>query len=394
MSESTILAEAQSMAAEITEMRRRFHQNPETGLDTKNTAAFVLEKLKEYGYAPQPIGTNSVTATVGRGGGKVFLLRADMDALEMPEESGLPFASVVPNKAHCCGHDLHTAMLLGAAKILKAHEDEIEGTVKLLFQAGEENMQGGRDVLKAGILENPKVDAGMAIHVNSLVKPCRYLVFTGPTCASSDLFTIKIKGLGCHGARPEEGVDPLNVAAHIHIALQELQAREIKAGETGVLTIGCMQGGSTFNVIPDEAIMKGTIRTYNNAIREHLIQRLKDIVAGVAQTFRAEATVEMSDNYTIPLVADAEISKQAFAALREMVPADGVVPMNKSFPGSEDFAFITNEIPCTFVILGANAVPGTKYGQHHPKVVFNEDCLPYGAAAHVQVAIEWLKNNH
>ena len=394
MSTKSIYEEAQEMNDELIAMRRHIHQNPETGLDTVNTAAFVTEKLKEYGYDPKPIGKNSVTATVGKGSGKVFLLRADMDALEMPEESGLPFASVVPNKAHCCGHDLHTAMLLGAAKLLKAHEDEIEGTVKLLFQAGEENMQGCRDVINAGILENPKVDAGMAIHVNSIVPAGRVLVFSGPTAASSDLFTIRIHGLGCHGARPEEGVDPLNVAAHIHIALQELQARELKAGDTGVLTIGCMKGGTTFNVIPSEAILMGTIRTYNNTIRERLIDRMKEISTTIAKAFRAEAVVEMSDNYTVPLITDGDVAKNALASLREIFPEDQVRPISLSFPGSEDFAFIGEKIPVTFIALGANAVPGTKYGQHHPKVQFNEVCLPIGAAVHAQVAIGWLRSNH
>lgn len=385
------LKEALAMKDEITEMRRHIHHNPELGLDTRETAGYVIEKLKEFGYDPAPIGTNSVTATVGKGGGKVFLLRADMDALPIQEDSGLPFASKNEGKAHCCGHDLHTAMLLAAAKILKLHEDEIEGTVKLLFQAGEENMQGARDVLKAGILENPHVDAGMAIHVNSLVRPGRLIVFTGPTCASSDLFTIKIKGCGCHGARPEEGVDPLNVATHIHLALQELQARELKAGDTGVLTIGCIKGGTTFNVIPDDAIMMGTIRTYDNAIRERFIERMKTMVADIAHAFRAEAEVIMSENYTIPLVSDAEIAKQTFDDLKQGFP--DVMPLNKSFPGSEDFAFITDKIPAIFIVVGANAVPGTKFGQHHPKVIFNEECLPVGAAAHVETAVNWLKNN-
>lgn len=393
MEREKLIQEAQALSGELTEMRRHLHRHPELGLDTKNTAAFVFDKLTEYGYRPQYIGTNSVTATVGNGGGKVFLLRADMDALQMPEESGLPFASVEPDKAHCCGHDLHTAMLLGAAKLLKAHEAELEGTVKLLFQAGEENMQGGRDVLNAGILKNPDVDAAMAIHVNSIVPCGRLLVFTGAATASSDLFTIHIKGRGCHGSRPDEGIDPLNAAAHIHIALQELQARELAAGETGVLTIGCMQGGTTFNVIPDEAKLMGTIRTYNNEVRENLRQRLQDIVHHTAAAFRAEATVEFSDNYTVPLVCNPELSKQTLTALKALYPGDEVRPMPKSFPGSEDFAFIANEVPSVFVVLGANAVPGTKFGQHHPKVQFNEDCLPIGAAAHTQAAIEWLKHN-
>lgn len=393
MSGKSFDEEAQEMASELTEIRRMIHKNPELGLETKKTADLVVEKLTSMGYTPERIGSNSVTATVGNGDGKVILLRADMDALAMDEESGLPFASTIPGRAHCCGHDLHTTMLLGAAELLKRHEKELSGIVKLLFQAGEENMQGARDVIDAGILENPSVDAAMAIHVNSIVPSKRMIVFSGPTTASSDLFTIKIQGRGGHGSRPDECIDPLNVASHIHIALQELQARELKSGETGVLTIGCMKGGSTFNVIPDEAVMMGTIRTYSKEVREMLISRMKEIINGISRAFCTETSVEFSESYTIPLIADGEMAKQCLTALQELYPDGQIVPMSKSFPGSEDFAFIADKVPTSFIILGANAVPGTKFGQHHPKVQFNEEVLPMGAAAYAQVAKEWLKNN-
>ena len=389
MDNENLIQEAQAMKDELITMRRHFHQHPELGLDTKETADYVEKKLTEYGYAPKRIGHNSVTTTIGNGG-KVLLLRADMDSLPITEESGLPFASEVPGKAHCCGHDLHTAMLLGAAKLLKAHESELKGTVKLFFQAGEENMQGCRDAIEAGILQDPKVNAAMAIHVNSIAMCGRILVLLGST-ASSDLFTIHIKGHGCHGARPEEGVDVLNVASHIDIALQELQAREIRAGQTGVLTVCCIQGGMTFNVFPDEAKMMGTIRTFDTQIRDHLVNRLQEIADGVAKTFRAKVTVEFEKSYTIPLVVDQTMAKEAIADLRKLFPQDQVFPLQQNFPGSEDFSFIAKEVPSIFIALGANAVPGTKFGQHHPKVIFNEDCLPVGAAVHTQFALEWLK---
>lgn len=393
MNGNDFVSEAERMSDELIEIRRSIHRHPELGLDTEKTADLVMEKLMGMGYEPTRIGSNSVTATVGKKTGKVILLRADMDALAMNEESGLPFASEIPGRAHCCGHDLHTTMLLGAAKLLKDHEEELSGTVKLLFQAGEENMQGARDVIEAGILENPSVDAAMAIHVNSTVPSKRMIVFSGPTTASSDLFTIKIKGRGGHGSRPDECIDPLNVAAHILIGLQELQARELKSGETGVLTIGCMKGGSTFNVIPDEAVMMGTIRTYSNQIREMLISRMQMIIEGIATAYRAEVEIVFSDNYTIPLIADAGMAKQSLTALQKIYPEGQVIPMSKSFPGSEDFAFIADKVPTSFIILGANVVPGTKFGQHHPKVQFNEEVLPIGAAAYAQVAKEWLNNN-
>lgn len=392
-SQNIFMKRADEIAEELVQYRRRFHQNPEIGMNTTSTAAFVAEKLTEMGYQPQILGGCGVTATVGKPGGKVLLLRADMDALPMQEESGLEFASQVPGAAHCCGHDLHTAMLLGAARLLKEEESSLEGIVKLMFQPAEENMQGARAMIEAGILENPTVDAAMAIHVNSIAVCGRLLVFAGPTCASSDLFSIKIKGHGGHGSRPEETVDPLNVAAHIHTALQELQARELRAGETGVLTIGCMKGGSTYNVIPNEAVLMGTIRTYNKEIREMLITRMQEIATGIAKVFRAEAAVEFSDNYTIPLVSDKDMAAFAIDALKKALPESQILPMHKSFPGSEDFAFIADKVPTLFIVLGATVKQGVEYGQHHPKVRFNEECLPVGAATYAYLASEWLKNN-
>ena len=273
---NTFLERAMELKEELTANRRWLHQHPELDLETKETTAFVTEKLREMGCNPVPVSPNGVLVTLGPSTGKTFLLRADMDALPIQEESGLPFASSTDGKAHCCGHDLHTAMLLGAAKLLKERESELTGTVKLLFQPGEENMKGAKAMIRQGILESPHVDAAMAIHVNSVVPTGKLLVFTGPACASSDLFTIKIKGRGGHGSTPNKTIDPLNVAAHILISLQELQARELKAGETGVLTIGSIQGGDTFNVIPSEAVMKGTIRTYSSEVQELLIRRMKE----------------------------------------------------------------------------------------------------------------------
>lgn len=392
MQTETLLSRAKEMYPELVTIRREIHSHPETGLDTAGTAAIVKRELKKMGYEPQDIGTNGVTATIGKPG-KTFLLRADMDALQMQEESGLPFASQTPGAAHCCGHDLHTTMLLGAAKLLKEHEGELEGTVKLMFQPGEENMQGARNLIEAGILENPKVDAALSLHVNAHVPCGALLVFSGPACSSSDLFTIEVKGHGGHGSRPHNTIDPLNVASHIHIALQELQARELPGGELGVLTIGCIQGGSTFNVIPSEAVLKGTIRTYDKEIRSMLIQRMQEICDHVAKAFRAEVNVILHDEYTIPLVADAQVSAAAGKALRELFPEQQVRDMKKALPGSEDFAFVSDLVPSTLLGLGASVEPKSPYGQHHPKVQFNENCLPVGAAAEAQVAIQWLKEH-
>lgn len=383
------LERATEIAEKLAEYRQHQHMYPELGTDMKGAAAYVSEQLQAIGCTPQQVGRCGVVCTIGRPGGKVFLLRADMDALPIQEESDLPFASRTPGRAHCCGHDLHTAMLL-AAHLLKERESELDGLVKLMFQPGEETMEGARDMLEAGVLETPHVDAAMAIHVNSIVPTGRMLVFHGPVCASSDLFTIRVYGKGGHGSRPDETVDPINAACHIYVALQELQARELRAGETGVLTVGSIHGGVANNVIPDLVEMKGTIRTYSKEIRQMLIQRLTEISEKVAEAFRSTAKVSMDSAYTIPLVADQQVSAQVRDSLRAMLPDNQVLYLSKPFPASEDFAFIADKVPSAFVILGAAINENPEFGQHHPKVRFDERCLPVGAAAYAQAATQWL----
>ncbi len=387
----TYLQRATQLADELIVHRRTIHKTPEVGNDLPKTTGYVFEQLTRMGCQPHMIG-GGVCCTLGKPG-KTFLLRADMDALPMTEESGLPFASEIPDAAHCCGHDLHTAMLLGAARLLKEREDTLAGTVKLMFQPGEEPLTGARSMLGAGILEGPKVDAAMAIHVNATVPAGALIVFHGPTAASNDIFTIRVTGKGCHGSTPNEGVDPISILCHIHTALQELQARELAAGETGVLTVGHFQAGSAVNVIPDEAVMRGTIRTFNGEVQQQLKERTQEICENVAKAFRGEAVVEFSPNYAIPLVCDEAVAAGVRDALTPVFKPGQVRYVDRHFPGSEDFSFVAQKVPSSFVVLGASIGPDAKYGQHHSKVQFNEMCLPIGAAAYAQAADRWLSSN-
>lgn len=380
---------AVQLAPELIEHRRTIHHKPEVGMALPETTAYVMEQLREMGYAPRALG-GGVVAQVGKPG-RTILLRADMDALPMEEESGLPFASCHPGKAHCCGHDLHTAMLLGAAKLLKEREDALEGTVKLMFQPGEETMEGARSMLAAGVLEDPAVEAAMAIHVNSTVPAGALIVFHGPTAASSDKFTIRVSGKGCHGSRPDEGVDPIAIACHIHTALQEIQARELAAGVIGVLTLGQFHAGTADNVIPGEAVMSGTIRTFDGEVRKRIRSRLVEIAENVARAFRGSAEVTFDERYAIPMVCDETLAAQVRDALTPIFQPGQVRYLAKSFPGAEDFSFVSEKVPTSFVVLGASIGPEVNYGQHHPKVVFAEKCLPVGAAAYAQAAEVWLK---
>ena len=258
---------AQELKDETTQNRRRIHQNAEVGLNLPNTKAFVTEKLHEYGLKPTECG-HGVTATLGKPG-KTLLLRADMDALPMPEESGEPFACPTGETAHACGHDMHTAMLLTAAKMLKENEDALCGTVKLMFQPAEETFEGARDMLENGLLENPPVDAALAYHVAAGKSPVGFVMYndSGVMMASVDGFEITVHGRGSHGANPNLAIDPINVGVHIHLALQELIARESDPTKTCVLTIGQFMAGTAANIIPDTAVLRGTIRTNDKKAR-------------------------------------------------------------------------------------------------------------------------------
>lgn len=392
--------EAEQLRETIIANRHHLHQIPELGLELPRTAAYVEEKLKEMGYEPQRIGSSGIVATVGKGGGKCFLIRADMDALPVEEAADVEFKSTNGNM-HACGHDCHASMLLGAAQLLKNHEDEIEGTVKLMFQPAEETMEGAKMMIEGGVLENPHVDAAMGAHVfTSMPMPVGSVVLMGSRMrmAGSDWFTIHIEGRGCHGAMPNTGVDPLNVMSHIHIALQAINSRELDPMDNLVLTVGQMHGGQTSNVIPNDAMMSGTIRTLKNETRTMVKARMEAMVASVATAFGAKATVEWGAGCPV-LIQNDPLYREVNSYLKEL---EGITFINldemnvpvSSGMGSEDFAYVSNEVPAVFLGIPAGTPQeGYIYPQHHPMARFQDNALPCGAAAYAQVAMEWLKNH-
>ena len=358
------------------------------------------------GLQPVECGRAGLVALVGgKRPGKVFLLRADMDALPIREEADVDFASQ-NGRMHACGHDLHTAMLLGAARLLKAHEDEIEGTVKLMFQPAEEIFEGSHDMIEAGLLENPKVDAALMIHVMAgMPFPAGTVVVSAPgvSAPAADYFDIRVQGKGCHGSMPNTGVDPLTAAAHILIALQEIHARELAMDDRAVLTIGTMNAGTAANVIPDTVTMGGSIRTFDEETRAFLKQRMTDIAQGVAKTFRAEASVTFGSGCPT-LVNDKELSEccgryakellgsRAFT-VAELNAMSGGGSSSKS-AGSEDFAYVSQEVPSVMLALAAGQPEkGYRYPQHHPMVKFDEDALAAGSAVYACMALRWLEEH-
>ena len=392
MPDMEYLKRATEINPEVIANRRYLHQHPELAFDLDNTVRFVKEKLTEMGYAPADCGDHGVVALAGgRKPGKCILIRADMDALPMKEESGLAFSSLTDSAAHTCGHDTHTAMLLGAAKLLKEMEDEIPGTVKLMFQPAEEMGTGAENMLKAGVLENPHVDASFGIHIFAAV-PAGVLVYgNGPMLSSCDVFEITVKGKGGHGSMPNDTVDPIMVGAHILTALESINSREIAPDSFGVLTVGCFQSGSKFNIIPDTAFMTGTIRTFDSEVRAFIKKRLVELAEGTARAYRAEATVSFPTQICA-VNTDKDVARIVGESVAAAVGAPRVIGNFKPIAGSEDFGYITSEVPSTFFGLGGCPTDYPAYPQHSPNIRFNEDAFPVGVAAYVSGAIGWLQS--
>ena len=399
-----ILEEAKSINKELAENRRYLHQHPELSLELPNTKKFVMEKLKEYGYSPLEYGESGVVAIAGgKKEGKVFLMRGDMDALPIQEETGLPYASENDGCMHACGHDCHTSMLLGAAKILKEHEDEIEGTVKLLFQPGEETLVGAREMVDAGVLENPHVDAAMMIHatIGTPIPDGMVGVFGGEPCyASADWFKINVKGKGGHGATPQLSIDPLGAVCAIHSGIQEIVAEHVNPAENCVMTIGEIHGGNTGNVIADTAYLRGTIRTFNEATRETLKESLIRMTEYTAKSRRCTAEVDFTNSCGV-VVCEEKVSEDLLGFTQDMLGANVAVDLRTAFSGllrrvsgSEDFAAIAEKVPSAVALLFiGNTKEGYTYGNHHPKSKFNDDFLYVGTATYANMAMEWLKKN-
>ncbi|MGN0691403.1 MAG: M20 family metallopeptidase [Oscillospiraceae bacterium] len=383
-------SEAKNLKDELTENRRYFHKTAEVGLDMPIAQQYVMDKLTEYGLEPKRCG-HGVTALLGQGA-PVLMLRADMDALPMEEMSGESFACT-SGHAHACGHDFHAAMLLSAAKLLKQSEPQLKGTVKLMFQPAEETFEGSRDMIANGVLESPHVDAALAFHVApGKMLPGLFMYNAGGVMMNSvDGFRIDIRGKGGHGAYPNLSVDPLNMGAHIYLALQELIAREANPERTCVLTVGQLHGGNAANIIPDTAFMEGTLRTNDKAEREKLVRRISETAKGIAAVYGGSAEITVLSDVP-PLICDKEFTEEMAGYMNELGIAKPYPDMKAN--ASEDFAVIAEAVPSAFMYLSAGFTDERgDYSAHNPKVRFNEDVLPLGAAGLAHCAVRWLEEH-
>lgn len=371
--------------------RRFLHQNAEIGLEMPKAVAYVMEQLTKAGLQPQICG-HGVMAQIGNGG-KTLLLRADMDALPMPELSSLPFACPTGSEAHTCGHDFHAAMLLSAAKLLKQQESELKGTVRFMFQPAEETFEGSQDMIQNGILEN--VDAALAFHVAAGKLPIGLVMYndTDTMMFSVDGFRMTIHGRGGHGANPHLAVDPINIGVHIHLALQELIARETNPSHACVLTVGQFSAGSAANIIPDKAVLQGTLRTNNQESRKMLVHRLKEVAEKTADVYGGTVEIEMISQIP-PLVCDKKLVQDMVGYIKELSIPNLQLHPGISSSASEDFAAIAEKVPSAFLYISSGFLDARgEYPPHNPKVLFNEDVCPNGTAALVHCAKRWLEEN-
>lgn len=394
-----ILNQAKKLQPTLAKYRQYLHENAEVGFALSKTATFVEKTLQEMGYTPIRIAKNCRLATIGKPSAKgAFLLRADMDALPIKEKSGEAFACKTGNM-HACGHDMHTAMLLGAAKLLKDNERELKGQVKLLFQPAEEILQGAKTAVDAGVLENVQGAVMIHVMVNTPLKSGTLVVSSGGvTAPAADYFTVEITGKSCHGSAPWNGVDALNASAHFLVALQALSAREISLSTPATLTVGTLQAGTAGNAIADRAVMQGTLRAFDESVREQIKKRIKEIAQSIAKAFKAKAKVSFGGGCPT-LVNDRKLSAFVEKNARELLGEKGVYTSAqlaggetaRRNGGSEDFAYISHKTPSVMLALSAGAIEeGYAYPLHHPKVRFNENVLCIGSAVLAHTALRWF----
>ena len=391
----TILEEAEALADDIVADRRWLHEHPEIGFDLPQTTAYVADRLREIGLEPKEIVPGGLVTTIGDPSrGRCFMLRADMDALPLREETGLPFASQ-NGFMHACGHDAHTAMLLGAARILKAHEAELDGCVKLMFQPDEEGTApdeicGNEAMINAGVLEDPHVDAAAAIHLMPFdFHLGEVATRPGTGFSSIDDIDIVVHGKGGHGSRPNQLVDPFNIACHIFQGAQNLIARELDPNDQAVITFGAMNGGTAANIVPDDVRMLGTLRTVDEGTRARLKKRMTAMCEGIADAFGGSAEVQFLRG--VPSVHNDPALTRELIGYMEELTGRPVTIRDKPISGSDDMSVISQAVPTAYFVVGTGTEDeGVRYPVHNARVVFDESVFAEGAAMTATMALRWL----
>jgi amidohydrolase len=390
---SNYLDEAIELFEYTRDLRRDFHMHPEIGFTEFRTANIVAKELTKMGFEVKTgVGKKGIVAILeGNSTGPVILLRFDMDALPIQEETMAEYASINNGVMHACGHDGHVAVGLTVARILNQHRNEIKGTIKLIFQPAEEGLGGAEHMIVEGILTNPKPDIALALHVWN-EKPVGWLgIVPGPVMAAADSFDVKIIGKGGHGAVPNLCNDPILAASQVINLLQGIVSRNVSPLESAVITVGSIRGGDAFNVIPPEVEMKGTIRTFEPEIREMVIKRFHQIVENVSVALECTSTINIRP-ITPTLVNHPEVTKQV-QQVAERLLSNFQLDFNTITMGSEDMAFIMQEIPgCYFFVGSANKEKKLDASHHHPKFDFDESVLPTAVGLMLASTMKLLTN--
>ncbi len=389
MTAPDFLSAAEELFTYTRTLRRDFHAHPELGFQEVRTAGIVARELRSLGLEVSTgvAETGVVALLEGAQPGPVVLVRFDMDALPVTEETGAPYASQTEGLMHACGHDGHTAIGLTVARLLHARRADLHGTVKFVFQPAEEGLGGAARMVQEGVLEHPRPQHTLALHLWNAA-PLGWLSITpGPFMAAAEFFRIRLLGRGGHGAIPDAAIDPVVAAAQVVTALQSVVSRNVSPQQTAVVSVTRIQAGETFNVIPPEALLEGTIRTFEPPVRETVLRRFREIAAGVAAAMGCQAEIEFMD-YTPAVVNDPEITALVQQAARRVLPAAHVESDYRTM-GSEDMAFMMQEVPgCYFFIGSANPEEGLDAPHHHPRFDFDERALPRGAALMAQAVWE------
>jgi len=376
-----LLAEARALLPWMVEVRRELHRHPELGLEERWTSARIQEHLAGLSIPfVAGLAETGVLGTIGAGDGRTVALRADIDALPLQDAKEVSYRSEIPGRMHACGHDVHTTVLLGAARLLQERLRGRSGTVKLIFQPAEETVGGAKLLVEQGVLENPKVEAIFGLHVDPGLAVGEFGLKYGQRNASSDDVAITIHGRSCHGAYPAAGVDAIVVMAHVVTALQMIVSRNVDARQSAVITLGTIEGGTQGNIVAQRVKTVGTVRTLDRAIRELVLGRIREVAEGVASGLGARAEVEITPSYD-PVINDDAMVDVVRAGAERLVGESKVTVFDRPNMGVEDFGFYLTHVPGAFYSLGVrNEARGIVHPVHNDRFDVDEECLAYGAA--------------
>ena len=388
---SDFMQQAQALRDELIARRRDLHQHPELAFEEVRTAGIVAEELNRLGLEVQTgVGRTGVVGILeGAQDGPTVLYRADMDALPIHEENQVAYVSTAPGKMHACGHDGHTAIGLGVARLLSQKRDRLAGRVKFVFQPAEEIVEGARAMVADGVLDDPRPDVSLGLHVWNTMPVGVVGITEGPVMAGSSRFDIVITGRGGHAAMPQATIDPVVCAAQMILALQTIVARNVNPLESAVMSVTMMKGSDADNIIPERAMLGGTFRTFNLEMRDLVESRLRQISGSVAAAMGCSVEISVTHG-TIPTVNDGTVTARIQSVLAPIIGEENLVTEARTM-GSEDMAYFMDDIPGLFCFVGsANSARGLDYAHHHPRFDFDEDVLPLGVGLMTTAIAEYL----